>query len=372
MATLLPPPGTPLAEIDTPALILDLDVLERNIATVHDFFRNRPAKVRSVTKGHKSPEIARLQMASDGAVPGGLCCTKVSEAEIMVEAGATSIRMIEQVVGAVKLARLAQLARRAEIIALVDDIRHVDDLAQAAETQGVTLGVMVEIDIGLRRCGVQPGAAAIALAQYVMRHQRLRFMGISGHETSTGIADPAARLARQRAHFQRLVDTRANLERAGIAVAICASGASGAWKIAGTTEGITEIEPGAYALMDYGLQQSSPEIGLDIALTVLASVISRPVPERAVLDCGHKMIGLNTSGGLPGVRGLPGAAVNRLNSEHGILDLADDAQALRIGDKVELLPWYYGSAVNANDHYIGVRAGVVECVWRIAARGAHT
>jgi D-serine deaminase-like pyridoxal phosphate-dependent protein len=328
--------------------------------------------VRSVTKGHKSPEIARLQMASVGAVPGGLCCTKVSEAEIMVEAGATSIRMIEQVVGAAKIARLMQLAQRAEIIALVDDTRHVDDLAHAARAHGVTLGVVVEIDIGLRRCGVQPGTAAIALAQYVVRQERLRFMGISGHETSTGIADAAGRLARQRKHFQRLVDTRADLERAGITVAICAGGASGAWNVAGTTEGITEIEPGAYALMDYGLQQSAPEIGLDIALTVLATVISRPVPERAVLDCGHKMIGLNTSGGLPGLRGLSGATVNRLNSEHGILDLADEAQGLRIGDQVELLPWYYGSAVNANDHYVGVRGGVVECVWRIAARGAHT
>lgn len=371
MSQVLPAPGMPLDEVQTPSLILDLPVLERNIAMVNGFFRDRPAKVRSVTKGHKCPAIAQLQMTAEGAVPYGLACAKVSEAEIMVAAGARSIRMIEQVVGPDKLARLMCLARRAEVIALVDDPVQVDTLAEAAGAFGVTPGVMVEIDIGLRRCGVQPGTPAVTLAQYITRHRQLRFQGLSGHESSNSIPDPAEREARQRMHFQRLVDTRADLERAGLPVAICAGGATAAWRVAGTMDGVTEVEPGAYATADYGLIRAVPEMGYGLALKVVATVLSRPVPERAVLDCGHKMVGVNLGGGMPGVLAPKGATMERLNSEHGILDLQQDARALRIGDKIELYPWYYGAVINANRHYIGIRDGRVECVWEIAAQGAH-
>ena len=172
-------------------------------------------------------------------------------------------------------------------------------------------------------------------------------------------------------HFQRLVDTRADLERAGLPVAICAGGATAAWRVAGTMDGVTEVEPGAYATADYGLIRAVPEMGYGLALKVVATVLSRPVPERAVLDCGHKMVGVNLGGGMPGVLAPKGATMERLNSEHGILDLQQDARALRIGDKIELYPWYYGAVINANRHYIGIRDGRVECVWEIAAQGAH-
>lgn len=230
---------------------------------------------------------------------------------------------------------------------------------------------MVEIDIGLRRCGVQPGASAVALAQYITRHRQLRFQSLSGYELSNSIADPAEREARQRMYFQRLVDTRADLEHAGLPVEICAGGATAAWRVAGTMDGITEVEPGAYATADYGLIRAVPEMGYGLALKVVATVLSHLVPDRAVLDCGHKMIGVSQGGGMPGVLAPHGATMERLNSEHGILDLQQDARALRIGDKVELYPWHYGAVINANRHYVGIRDGRVECVWEIAAKGAH-
>lgn len=371
MANLLPIPGTPLEDVDTPALIVDLPVLEQNIEIMHSFFRNRVAKVRSVTKGHKCPAIAHLQMAAEGAIPLGLCCAKVSEAEIMVESGARDIRMIEQVVGKPKIERLMSLARRAHVIALVDNPRHVDDLSEAAEAFGLKLDVLVEVEIGLRRCGVQPGRPTVDLARYVMSKKSLRFKGLSGHEFSGSISDRQQRVASQRENFQKLVNARADVERAGILVEICGGGATAAWNVAGTIDGITEIEPGAYVVMDYGTKRNMPDIEFGLALKVLSTIISRPTVDRAVIDCGHKMIGLGTNGGMPGMLAPGGAMVSRLNSEHGILDLKDEARTLSIGDKVELVPWYYGSAINANDHYIGIRNGKVECVWRIAARGAH-
>ena len=151
MANMPPRHGTPIDEIETPALVLDLSILERNIETMHAFFRNRPVKVRNVTKGHKCPEIAKRQMTAEGSVPYGLGCSKVSEAEVMIEVGARDIRMIEQVVGRAKIARLIGLARRAHVIALVDDPAHVEDLAAAAAAAKVKRDGMVEIEIGLNR-----------------------------------------------------------------------------------------------------------------------------------------------------------------------------------------------------------------------------
>ncbi len=361
--------GMRLEEIETPALLIDLPTLEANIARMHDFFRNRATRVRSVTKGHKSPDIARMQMAADGAVPGGICCSKVSEAEVMVDAGATEVRMIEQVVGAGKIARMLDLTERARVIAVVDDGAHLDMLDAASEARGLRLDVMVEVEIGLARCGVQPGEAALALARDAAGRRHLRFCGLHAHEGAIMIADAEARAATARPRLQRLLDCRADLEAAGLEIEICGAGATTTWNIAGQMDGITEIDPGGYALMDARLAEVMADSGFGCALSVLASVISRPVPDRAVLDVGHKAVGLAGDGGWPAVAGLPGARVDRLNSEHGILELGDDG--LAIGDRVRLIPRYHGSTIVAHAHYLAVRDGVVEAIWPIAARGAH-
>ena len=371
MTALLPTPGAPIEAIDTPALVLDLPTVESNIETMHRFFRNRTAKVRNVTKGHKCPALAQRQMAAEGSIPFGLCCAKVSEAEIMVDAGALHVRMIEQVVVVAKIERLMALARRAQVIALVDDPANVDSLAEAAARHRVTLDVLVEVEIGLNRCGVLPGPPSVALADHIRRKPSLRFAGLSAHEGTIAIADPAARAARTRERVQRLLDTREDLDRAGIPVEICGAGATTTWNIVGAMDGITEIDPGSYVLMDTGLAEDLPDLEFGLALALHATVISRPARDRAVIDCGHKAIGRAGDGGMPRVAWPSGATVNRLNSEHGILNVSGEATNLHVGDRVVLFPRYHGAAVVAHDHFIGIRSGLVECVWQIAARGSH-
>jgi D-serine deaminase-like pyridoxal phosphate-dependent protein len=371
MTAILPRPGQPADALDTPVLVLDLPAIERNIETMHGFFRNRPARVRNVTKGHKCPALAQKQMATEGSIPFGLCCAKVSEAEVMVAAGARDVRMIEQVIGAPKIERLMRLARQAHVIALVDDPGNVEMLAAAAVHHGVRLDVLIEVEIGLNRCGVVPGKPTLDLARHVTRQRGLRFAGLSGHEGTIAIADPDSRIARTRERVQRLLDARADLERAGIPVELCGAGSTTTWNIAGAMDGITEIDPGSYVLMDAGLADAVPDLEFGLAMAVHATVISRPTRDRAVIDCGHKAIGRAGDGGMPRVVWPPGATFNRLNSEHGILDLTAEAAGLKIGDRVHLVPRYHGSAVVAHDHFVGLRDGRVECVWEIAARGSH-
>ncbi len=366
-----PTTGTPVEEVDTPALILDLDILECNIATMHDFFRGRPVKVRNVTKGHKCPEIAKRQMMTEGAVPYGLGCSKVSEAEVMVEAGARDIRMIEQVVGRSKVARLITLARRVRVIALADDPAHVEELATAAEAAGVKLDVMIEINIGLNRCGVMPGEPALTLARVIGKKKSLRFAGIGAHEGTIADKNRENRVTRARERVQRLVNVREDLERAGIPVEICGAGSTTSWNIAGTMDGITEIDPGSYALMDSNLAEAIPDLEFSPAISVAGTVISHVAPGRAVIDCGHKAVGRAADGGMPKVTSPADARVISLNSEHGILDVGQEAVGLRIGSRVSMIPRYHGSVVVAYDQFVCVRNNKVECVWDIAARGCH-
>jgi 3-hydroxy-D-aspartate aldolase len=364
-------PGTPIEDIDTPVLVLDLDILERNIETMHAFFRNRSAKVRNVTKGHKCPEIARRQMTAEGSVPYGLGCSKVTEAEVMAAADARSIRMIEQVVGRDKVARLIDLARRVHVIALADDVVHVEELAAAAAAAGIQLDVMIEIEIGLKRCGVLPGEPAIALARRIAQERSLRFAGIGAHEGTIADLDRDKRAARVRERVQRLLNVREDLERAGIPVEICGAGSTSSWNIAGAMEGITEIDPGSYVLMDAGLAEAIPDLEFSPAITVMGTIISHADAQRAVIDCGHKALGRSGDGGMPTVVSHPGLRVSRLNSEHGILDITEGACGVTIGNHVAMTPRYHGSVVVAYDHFVCARNGKVECVWEIAARGSH-
>ena len=370
MTDFLPPPGTAYEDLETPRLVIDLAAMEHNLETLHRFFRGRPARVRSVTKGHKCPAIAQRQMKVDGAVPFGLCCAKVSEAEVMVAAGARHIRMIEQVVGKAKVERLMRLARNAHVIALVDDPRHVADLGEAAEAHRLTLDVLVEVEIGLNRTGLAPGPEAVNLVRSIEKDNRLRFAGLSSHEGSMVITDPEVRREKVRARIQRILDCREDVERAGIEVEICGAGSSTTWNIAGAMDGITEIDPGTYVFWDHAFVESMPDQPFRTALKVLTTVISRAAPDRAVVDCGYKAMGRAGDGGMPATD-REGVTVNRLNSEHGILDLEGEGRALRIGDKVALTPRAFGPTVVAHDHYVGVRDGVVESVWPISARASH-
>lgn len=366
----IPSPGTPVEELATPSLLLDLRILERNIAMMHDFFRERLVKVRNVTKGHKCPEIAKLQMTAAGAVPYGLGCSKVAEAQVMVEAGARDIRMIEQVVGRAKVAGLVELARRVHVIALADDPAHVEELAEAAEAAKLTLDVMVEIEIGLNRCGVQPGQPAVSLVKRIAGKKSLRFAGIGAHEGTIADKNRNNRIKLILERVQRLLNTREDLERAGFTVEICGAGSTTSWNIAGTMEGITEIDPGSYALMDSGLVETIPDLEFSPAISVVGTVISHAAADRATIDCGHKALGRAADGGMPSMTSPHDVRVSRLNSEHGILQVGAGT-AIAIGDRISMIPRYHGSVVPAYDRFICVRDSKVECAWDIAARTCH-
>jgi D-serine deaminase-like pyridoxal phosphate-dependent protein len=358
----LPLPGTPVEELDTPALVVDLPVMERNIERLHSYFAARAAKVRPHTKGHKSPILAHRQLDAGGTI-GGVCCAKVGEAEVMVLNGIKDVFITNEIVTRPKIARLMALARLADMMVAVDDPRNIQDLSEAARSFHVTLRVTVDVNVGIDRCGVDPGPQVVELAKMVARAPGLRFAGLMGYEGGMWIEGFEERSTATRARVQKLLDAREMVERAGLPVEIVSGGGTGTWNITGDVAGITEVQAGAYPFMDAHYRYV-PEF--DVSLTVLSTVISRPAEDRAIIDCGHKGIGVTL--GLPDVAWPKGAKVARLSSEHGNLDLEGDARQLRPGDKVWLIPSHGGTAVNIHAHYFTVRDSKLEGVWEIAAR----
>ena len=374
----LPVPGTPVEELDTPAIIIDLPTFERNIFKLHGYFGQQTCKVRPHVKTPKSPAVAHIQIAAGGTT-GGICAAKVGEAEAMVLGGIRQVLIANQVIGRPKVQRLMQLARYADLMVCVDSAANVDELSQATQAFGATLGCLVEVNVGLNRCGVEPGIPALELARHVARSPGLRFGGLSGYEGGlAAFPDFEERAIETKKRIQLLLDTRELLERGGLPVEIASAGGTATWNITGAIEGVTEVQVGSYIFMDTRYRYC-PDF--DISCKVLAMVISRPRKGVAVIDCGHKGIGLNASAALPyplpNFNGLPevefprGATVNRLTGEHGILDLEDEeAEQLRVGDKVVLLPAFHEATINQYDYMFGIRDGRVEIVWPITARGA--
>lgn len=361
--------GQRLAEVDTPALVLELDAFEKNLRTLADAVRGRSVRVRTHAKTHKCPEVAKRQMAL-GAI--GACCQKVSEAEAMVEGGVGDVLVTNEVVGEAKLDRLAQLARRAKLGVCVDDAAGVKALSAAAGRAGAELDVYVEIDVGMGRCGVAPGEPALALARGVAFARHLRFAGLQAYQ---GRAQHVRSIAERRALVQRAADgvrhTRALLDRNGIPCPIVTGAGSGTFMLEVETGAWDEIQPGSYAFMDVDYaknEQGAPLPRFEQALFVLATVMSRPVPGRAVVDAGLKASSVDS--GMPGVWQRPGVEYVRASDEHGVLEIGPGAAAPALGEKMMLVPGHCDPTINLHDWYVGVRGGVVEALWPITARGA--
>jgi D-serine deaminase-like pyridoxal phosphate-dependent protein len=355
--------GTPKANLDTPALCLDIVAAEANIQRMADFLRDGPVGLRPHSKTHKSPILAQKQLAA-GAI--GITCAKLSEAEVMASAGIRDILIANQIVGAGKIARLVDLAGATQVIVAVDDAANVADLDAAARARGVRLRTVVEVDIGMGRCGVAPGPPAMELARRIVNSDGLRFEGLLGYEGHTVmLPDPQQRRALTEASLKLLVDTAALLRNAGIAAPIVSSGGTGTYFITGRYPGITEIEPGSYVTMD---SQYRDTVGIDFAcaLTVLATVISAPGPDRAEIDAGLKT--LTRDFGLPAVLAPAGWELVGLAEEHGHLRRRG-GPALQPGDKVEIVPNHGCTTINLHDEYHVIRGGILEAVWPIAARG---
>ena len=357
------PIGTSKADLDTPALCLDVEAVEANIKRMADYFRDSPVRLRPHAKTHKSPMLARMQLAA-GAI--GITCAKLGEAEILAAAGIEDILIANQIIGAGKIARLVNLAGYTGVMVAVDDAANVVELASAARAKGAWLRVLIEVDIGMGRCGVPPGEPTLELAQHIVASPGLRFEGLMGYEGHTVmIKDPDVRREKTEASLKLLVDTAGLLRHHGIPVSIVSSGGTGTYFITGQYPGITEIQAGSYITMD---GQYREEVGIDFAygLTVLASVISVRGPDRVEIDAGLKT--LTRDFGLPKVIDPPGWELVGLSEEHGHLRRAGGAP-LKPGDKVELVPNHGCTTINLHDEYHVLRRGVLEAVWPIAARG---
>jgi D-serine deaminase-like pyridoxal phosphate-dependent protein len=313
-------------------------------------------------KSLKCGGLARY-IAAAGA--NGFLCAKLNEAEVLVDAGLTDVFIANQIVGPIKLRRLAELAKRAQVRVCVDDAGNVDAIAQAARTAGSTIGVLVEVDTGMNRCGVEPGEPALALARHVHASKGLRFVGLQGYDGHLQlIADPAERQAKCHEALAKLVGTRRLIEKAGIPVAVVTGAGTGTWEIVGAYEGVTEIQPGSFVLMDCAYNQVRPEFGC--ALSVRATVISRR-PAYYVLDAGSKAISRDF--GTPVVKGRPQDKITRLSEEHTQAETEDPT--VRVGDRLEVIPAHCCATMNLHRHCVAVRQGRIEARWPIEASGRY-
>lgn len=351
-----------LADITTPALIVDVPALDRNIAAMARFFAEGECRLRPHVKAHKTPEIARRQLAAGSCV--GLTCATVSEAEAV--AGLTDdILIANEVIGAAKWARVAALARRVRVTTAVDSTVGIAGLGRAAHEAGVTIGVLVDVDVGQGRCGVAPGDAALTLARAVAATPGLELRGVMGYEGHVQpIRERAAREAAARASMTALVATADLLRSAGLPCAVVSTGGTGTFDISGRTRGVTEIQAGSYALMDadYG----AVGVPFEQAFFVLTTVVSRPSPDRIVLDGGHKAA--TKDHGPPEVVGIPGARVTAFNDEHAVVAVPGDA-VVAIGDRVRVRPSHTDPTMNLHDVIYAVDGDRVVDVWPIVARG---
>ncbi len=365
-------PGMAEADIQTPALVLDLDALERNIRKMGDYARAHGMRHRVHGKMHKSVDVAKLQEALGGAV--GVCCQKVSEAEVFARGGIKDILVSNQVRDPVKLDRLAQLPKRgARTLVCVDDLANVAELSEAAQNHGTEIECLVEIDCGAGRCGVTTPGAVVEIAKAIEAAAGLRFTGLQAYQGAMqhldSFADRKAKLDIAIAQVSEAVDA---LAAAGISCELVSGGGTGSYYFESNSGVYNELQCGSYAFMDADYGRIRDETGQRIdrgewenAFFILTQVMSHAKPDKAICDAGLKAQSVDS--GLPVIFGRDDVEYVKCSDEHGVI--ADPQGALRVGDKLRLVPGHCDPTANVHDWYVGVRNGRVECLWPVSARG---
>ena len=361
-------PGDHVTAIDSPALVLDLDAFERNLERMAGALRGTKVRLRAHAKAHKCPEIARRQVAL-GAI--GVCCQKVSEAAIFVEAGLEDVLVTNEVMGDGKLRHLAELAKSARMGVLVDHSQQVRALAAAAMAHAVNLDVYVEVDVGAGRCGVAPGDEAVQLARGIAASPPLRFAGLHCyHGTAQHMRAPEERAGAIAAASEAARMTKRAIEALGIAVERVTGGGTASFLHERDSGVFNEIQAGSYAFMDrdYGDNRlGAGDVAFEHALFVRTTVMSRPTAGRAVVDAGLKASSVDS--GMPSVWKRPDLRYVKASDEHGVLD-TPDAAAVSLGDVLMLVPGHCDPTFNLYDELVCIRGDRVEALWPIAARGA--
>ncbi len=349
-----------IEDLETPALLIDMDAMEWNIRTMAGYWTGRKAKLRPHFKTAKCPQIARMQMDA-GAV--GITCAKTGEAEVLAEAGIRDILVANQVVDPNKIRRLAGMARTGiRITVAADNKDNVADLSDAAVEAGTTLHILIEADVGMGRCGVNTPAEVLDLARKVIESPGLAFEGIQAYEGHIVLnPERKERVEGVRRMIEKIGEIKDTLERSGIPVISISGGGTGTYDITGDNTIWTEIQSGSYVFMDN--TYSKLGLGFKSSLSVLATVIHKR-SGIAVTDTGRKSC--STDMGMPVMKGNPELKI-RLNEEHGIIE--DENDILQYKQKVEYIPGHCCTTVNLHDNYFCTRAGCVEAVWPISARG---
>jgi D-serine deaminase-like pyridoxal phosphate-dependent protein len=355
----VPDPAEPkYAEIETPALLVDLDAMDQNLRTMAQFFGAQSAKLRPHFKNHRVLELAARQM-EHGAI--GITCARLWQAERLLQIGIRNILIANEVAGETSLRRFVELSREAPVLIAVDNTSVVREMARLARNAKVTLHVLVDVDLGLKRCGMPPGEAAVSLALTVAA-EGLAFRGIMGYEGHLQplVSGPEKQAAVSQA-MHSLISTKQQMEASGLRVEIVSCGGTGDYEIAGAYPGVTENQAGSYLLMDTWYAPYAPNFRP--ALSVLTTVISKTDGARVVLDAGVKAI--SGERGLPSVKEMPGLKLRALHAEHAPVEILEPVDKLDVGDKLELAVQYHDGTIQLHDRMYGVRNGSVECIFSI-------
>ncbi len=357
--------GTPISELDTPALLVDLDALEHNFGHIAALYSDTVCKMREHAKNIKTPAILHKQIEAGGTV-GGVCAAKVAEAEVMVEGGIKDILITSQVVTPDKIARVCSLSRLADTKVAIDDERNLRLISSISERSNSDVGVVIEVNTSMDRAGIRRTEQGINLARLATELPGVSFRGVMSHQSISGDPDTETRFAEGRRWMQMCVDVGNAIEDAGIPVEIVSTGETFTIDVAPEMPEVTEVQGGTYALMN---TTSDYMEDFHFAAKILTTVISRPSDNTAIGDVGYRALAA-PNGVLPSVEGHDGVEVDSLAPDHIILK-SQDAMPLDIGDQFLLLSAQQDILVNRWDRFIAVRDGLVESVWPILARGCH-
>ncbi|MCZ6636554.1 MAG: DSD1 family PLP-dependent enzyme [bacterium] len=357
--------GQPKEALDTPVLLIDLDVLEKNIARMAStIIQEGGVGWRPHTKGMKTPALAHMLL---NAGAHGITCAKLGEAEVMAIAGVRDILIANQIVTPQKIARLVNLRKHTDVIVAVDCVENVEALDKAAQEKGVQLRVLIEIDTGMNRAGVLPGEPALELARKIAGRNSVHLAGLMTWE-SHALTIPDIKEKRRVIHeaLTQFTNTAQLCRENDIPIDILSCGGTGTYWISATQEGITEIQAGGGIFCDVRYRN---DFGVehDYALTILSSVTSRPNPNRIICDAGKKT--MSTDGAVPEPIGIPNVTSVGCSAEHGTVKISEPSETPKVSDQIEFVAGYSDTTVMLHNEIYGIRNGIVETIWPLWGRG---
>lgn len=362
--------GMDEADIQTPCLIVDLDALEGNIRTLGNYAKAMGVRHRVHGKMHKSVDIALLQEQLGGSC--GVCCQKVSEAEVFARGGIKDVLVSNQVRDPAKIDRLARIPKLgARALCCVDDIDNVAELSAAAQKHGTQIECLVEIDCGAGRCGVQAGQPVVDIALAIAAAPGLKFAGIQAYQGAMQhLESYSERQGKTAIAISMVAHTIEMLNAEGLECDIVGGGGTGSYYFEGNSGVFNELQCGSYAFMDADYQTIHDADGQRIsefqnALFILTSVMSHTKVDKAICDAGLKVQSVDS--GMPYIYGRDDVTYIKCSDEHGVI--ADPQGVLKVNDKLKLVPGHCDPTCNIHDYYVGVRNGKVECLWPVSARG---